>query len=367
VARFLHIADTHVDYQQYGIRQRERDGYAALEAVAEYAISEQVQVLMVAGDFFHSKDIRARAWVLVRRILERLKRAGVEVVMVEGNHDRALFGKDETWVETLHSENLAWVLGSSGEMEYKVPGAGVRIVGIPYLGHQESEALDNIYQILDQAEKMTTILLCHIGVSDVMDGFVPGLSFDDVEAKLHPTIKYMATGHFHKPWSRDRVHCPGTIFPNKVDEPYGGMFQFEADALGIRDVTYIPITDICQVRPIIQAVAGDLEQVAALSKGWGGAIVQLVYAGAESRGMLEAVFEAEPLKFIPVYRSETNGDQRRHYQASSTGELEAVLLEELLGDDSGTAVQLMAYAMEQQPTAAMVELVKETVGVPHED
>jgi len=274
-------------------------------------------------------------------------------------------GIDSTWT---------WAYAAEGggtritcDMEYTVPGTGVRIVGIPYLGHQEGEALDNIYQILDQAEKMTTILLCHIGVSDVMDGFVPGLSFDEVEAKLHPIIKYMATGHFHRPWSKGRVHCPGTIFPNKVDEPYGGMFQFEADALGIRDVTYIPIADICQVRPIIQTVAGDLERVAELSKDWGGAIVQLVYSGVEGRGMLEAVFEAEPLKFIPVYRSEANESQRRHYQASNTGELEALLLEELLGDDSGTAVQLMAYAMEQQPTAAMVELVKETVGVPHED
>lgn len=362
MTKFLHVADLHLDYQQYGIREREEDAYIAFEAVIDYAISEQVDVFMVAGDFFHSKDIRARAWLRVRKLLERAKMFGVKVVMIEGNHDRALFGTDETWVETLESEELATVLGRGG-MPMTALKDGVRIVGIPYLGHKEGEALDRVHEFLDLNIQMPTILLCHIGVSEVMGGIMPGLSLADLEAKVHPSVEYVATGHFHRPWNQNRVHCPGTIFPNKIDEPYGGMFCFEADGEGVRDVTYIPITEICQVRPIVQEEAEDLEQVVALSIEWEGAIVQLTYRGTEGRERLESVFECTPLKFILAYKSGDNEGDVRHYQASSTGELERLLLEELLNDEADVAMQLLEYAADGQSATTMVQLIKERAGI----
>jgi len=366
MTRFLHIADTHLDYQQYGILEREQDAYTSLAAVFDYAILQSVDVLLVAGDFFHSKDIRARAWLRVRELLDHLKAAGVTVVMVEGNHDRTLFGTDETWVETLESEGLARVLGTANRGDIFEIG-GVRVIGMPYMGHKEVEGLDNVYGTLELLEPMTTILLCHIGISEVMGDIVPGLSLADLESRLHASVRYVATGHFHRPWSKDRVHCPGTIFPNKIDEPYGGMFLFEADQDGVRDVRYVPIEQLCDVRAMVQAEAEDLDRVATLSKDWEGAIVQLVYRGLEGRDMIESVFVTKPLKFIPLFRPKVSDNGRRDYQASSTGELETILLGELLGEHAPVALSLMQYALEGQPASVMIDLVKEKVGASHAD
>lgn len=367
MTKFLHIADTHLDYQQYGLRVREQDGYDAFEAVIEYAVSEQVEAFLIAGDFFHSKDIRARAWLRVRRLLEKAKMFGIRVVMVEGNHDRALFGSDETWVETLESEGLATVLGSDGDPQW-VDIDGVRIIGIPYLGHKETGGLDQVREWLDKLEAIPAILLCHIGVFEVMGGVMQGLSLADLEARLHPSIEYVATGHFHRPWSKGWVHCPGTVFPCKIDEPYGGMFQFEADKDGVRDVIYVPISDIYEVRPILRPYAEGLEQVTALSSEWNEAIVQLTYKGDDSRGMLESVLRSTPLKLMVTYQSSDEADGRKLYQsAASTSELEMFLLADVLGDESPVAAQLMQYAIDGQSSKAVVALVKERVGIVNAD
>lgn len=365
--KLMHLADLHLDYQQYGIKEREEDAYKAFEAAIKYAISEQVDVILVAGDFFHSKDIRARAWLRVRGLLEMLKDARIQVIMVEGNHDRALFGQDQTWVETLQAEGLATVLGSSG-MPEDVVLDGVRVIGIPYLGHKEVEGLRQVKERLLGLTEMPTILLCHIGVSEVMGDLVPGMSVADLKTWLHPTIQYVATGHFHRPWSWGIVHCPGTINPCKVDEIYGGHYVFNADRSRVHsNVCYVPIEDYHQVRPIVRQDALDLDEVTFLSKQWEGAIVQLKYRGSESQGMIRSALKSNPLKLIVSYQAVIDEEGHKHYQASNTQELEMMLLDEILGDEAAIAVQLMNYALDGQNAKTMVDFVKEKVGIINAD
>ena len=38
--KFMHVADLHLDYQQYGIKEREEDAYGAFEAAIQWAKTE---------------------------------------------------------------------------------------------------------------------------------------------------------------------------------------------------------------------------------------------------------------------------------------------------------------------------------------
>ena len=50
--KFLHTADWHLGYRQYGMRVREEDFLRPLNQIADIAVREQVSTVVVAGDMF---------------------------------------------------------------------------------------------------------------------------------------------------------------------------------------------------------------------------------------------------------------------------------------------------------------------------
>jgi DNA repair exonuclease SbcCD nuclease subunit len=52
--RFLHISDTHLGYQQYNLKERERDFFNVFQEAIDKAIEKNVDFIIHTGDFFHS-------------------------------------------------------------------------------------------------------------------------------------------------------------------------------------------------------------------------------------------------------------------------------------------------------------------------
>ncbi|HSL71800.1 MAG TPA: DNA repair exonuclease [Longimicrobiales bacterium] len=90
-----HLADLHLGYRAYhrlvagGINARERDIAQAFRAALDRVIELQPQVLLIAGDVFHTVRPSNAAIADAFRQFMRLRKAlpGMPVVMIAGNHD----------------------------------------------------------------------------------------------------------------------------------------------------------------------------------------------------------------------------------------------------------------------------------------
>jgi DNA repair protein SbcD/Mre11 len=82
----MHTADWHVGKTLKG-RDRLDEQRAVLAEIAQVAEANQVDAVLVAGDVYESSAPSAQAQHLVIQTLLRLRQAGVEVIVIAGNHD----------------------------------------------------------------------------------------------------------------------------------------------------------------------------------------------------------------------------------------------------------------------------------------
>jgi len=93
--KLAHIADPHLGIRQYhrqtsaGINQREADVAQAFRAAIDGVIAARPDVVVFAGDLFHSVRPSNSAIVFAFRQLQRLREAlpNAPVVLIAGNHD----------------------------------------------------------------------------------------------------------------------------------------------------------------------------------------------------------------------------------------------------------------------------------------
>ena len=93
--RLAHLADLHLGFRQYhrqtpaGINQREADTAAAFRLAVDGVLAARPDVIVVAGDLFHSVRPTNAAIVFAFQQFQRL-RAGLPdtpIVLISGNHD----------------------------------------------------------------------------------------------------------------------------------------------------------------------------------------------------------------------------------------------------------------------------------------
>jgi len=93
--KLAHIADPHLGVRQYhrqtpsGINQREADVANAFRAAVDDIIAARPDVVLVAGDLFHSVRPSNQAIVFAFRQVQRLREAlpDAPVILIAGNHD----------------------------------------------------------------------------------------------------------------------------------------------------------------------------------------------------------------------------------------------------------------------------------------
>ncbi|MCC7106901.1 MAG: metallophosphoesterase, partial [Chloroflexi bacterium] len=98
LARFLHLADVHLGTLHYGSRERARDFGRTLQQVADYAIEQQVNFVLIAGDLFDRAAIDAATHDDAHGVFWRLRRAKIPLFITEGNHDRPRNRDEKSWI-----------------------------------------------------------------------------------------------------------------------------------------------------------------------------------------------------------------------------------------------------------------------------
>lgn len=250
--KFLHIADLHLGYEQYGSTDRFNDFARAFQAVINAAIAEEVAFVILAGDLFQKRAIDALTLAQAMRILAKLKDAGIPCLAVEGNHEKSYYREKVGWMEFLAAQELLILL--SPELDqgdpvaltpyarhkgaYMDPVPGVRVFGLKYLGSSTAHTIERVAASLaampaaEQAGIEYTIFMAHTGVEGVLAGQSGGLTHRQL-APLRPHVDYLALGHIHKPFEREGwIYNPGspeTCSLTEAQWPERGYYLVEVD------------------------------------------------------------------------------------------------------------------------------------------
>jgi len=244
--RWIHTADVHLGYQQYGSAQRADDFARAFQHVCEHAIRERVDFVLIAGDLFHKRAVDPRTMTQAFDLLTTLKVAGIPTLCVEGNHERAFYNLNMTWLSFLSTNDLLYLLepDDSAGLSTLAPwdphertGGYVdigpaRIYGIKYYGASAPQVLQRVAdQLAGEAERPFGIVMLHEGMEGQIPRSTGGLSGTQLEV-LRPHCEYLALGHIHKRYDFGGwAYNPGSLETVSSEETQWdrGYYVVEAD------------------------------------------------------------------------------------------------------------------------------------------
>lgn len=253
MARFLHLADIHLGIRRYRSEERTRDFFFAWQDVLErYAVREQVDFVLIAGDFFDARKVEPQAMNHAIAGLERLRTAGIPVVAIEGNHDCREAGSSFSWLRSLSQWGFMHLLepvydegGVSlhpwNERERRgsyIDLAGTRIFGSLWYGSTVGQALGSLVEALrgHHQEQLYPIMMLHTDVEGQLNRPIPALPVARLD-ELRSHVRYLALGHTHKKFEIDGwVYNPGSLEACNVDEYFNerGAYLVETNGDGHR-------------------------------------------------------------------------------------------------------------------------------------
>jgi len=199
--KFVHAADTHIGCSQQGIPEREEDFREAFQEIIDRTLELSPRAFVHAGDLFHRPRPSNRDILFAARCLLRLINAGIEVLLVPGNHDKRPV-KGEIAPQGILELMGARVFGFTQEkMCYAVDG--VEFWGLPHM-NRKHELLRFISEMGERA-KSPAVLVLHQYLYPPTS-LPPCLYPQDIP----PVFSYGAFGHWHIPWRGERYAYPGS-------------------------------------------------------------------------------------------------------------------------------------------------------------
>jgi len=233
MVRLLHFSDLHLGAASYGrfdpetgLSSRMGDFLAALDQVVDYALTQDVHLVLFAGDAYKTCDPSPTHQREFARRVGRLARAGVPIVLLTGNHDVPnARGRASALsiFETLEVENVR-VADKPTTLHVNTRGGPIQIVALPWLGLSLLAAMEE-YKNLTISELRDTIVdVAESFVLEQIAGLDPStpavllahaLAFGAASGSerytvlgqdlllpyglyAHPRFDYVALGHVHK-------------------------------------------------------------------------------------------------------------------------------------------------------------------------
>lgn len=216
--QFVHLADTHLGFRQYGLIARENDFYNVFDDIIEKIISERPDFVLHSGDLFESSKPPIRALLTVQNGFTQLKDAGIPVYAIAGNHD-IVMRKNVIPPHKLYQDfGLKLIDLINTNFIHK----DILIAGVPYLSKSYSQIIkDSLSELSTLAEThKRSILLLHQSVDRYLP-FDPEIGIGDVPDNFN----YYAFGHIHErivdDFGNGKLAYPGSTEIWRIDEVAG--------------------------------------------------------------------------------------------------------------------------------------------------
>lgn len=196
-----HLADLHLGYRAYhrlapgGINIRERDVAQAFRAAIDRLIELKPQLIVIAGDVFHSARPSNASIADAFRQFARLSAAlpGSYTVMIAGDHDSPRLVETGN-ILRLFAEIPRFIVIDQDARSVAIQELSANVLGVPH------PALVENYDYAPDGEAAVNVLMLHGSYSEekLLELHDYGGHYFDV-ADLHPERwDYVALGHYHK-------------------------------------------------------------------------------------------------------------------------------------------------------------------------
>lgn len=279
--RLVHLADLHLGYRQYqrltpaGINQREYDVALSFKRAIDQVIALRPDVVVVAGDVFHSsRPTNAAILHAFRQFLRlRTELPDSPIVMVAGTHDTPRTTESGSIMGLF--EQIGISVASSEAKLFSFPQHDLEVLGVPDVPGERAPTTP--------ANAKRRVLVIHADVTDVVPRFYAELdraSIQTTRSDLAPAKwSYVALGHYHvKRQVAENAFYSGSldytslnVWGDKYDEdefsvPGKGFIEFDLDS-GEHQFHTIPASrDFLDLRAINARDMSPAEVDAAIAK-----------------------------------------------------------------------------------------------------
>ena len=231
--KILHFADLHLGVENYGhidpssgLSSRLIDFLSALDQVVDYALENQVDLVLFCGDAYKTREPSQTQQREFARRIKRLSAGGIPVFLLVGNHDLPNTTGRATSTEIFATLAVENVYVSGRPDLYRIPtrGGTLQIVSLPWLrrsallAREETRNLsfEEINRKLEEVLSATisynsgkldpelpAVLAAHIWVANARLGSEKGMTIGQEHTLLLSNLTgtafdYVALGHIHR-------------------------------------------------------------------------------------------------------------------------------------------------------------------------
>ena len=253
--RIVHTSDWHAGRIWKG-HDRLDELAAVLDNLARFVERERVHLLLMSGDVFDAHHPSADAERVVFEFFKRVGRAGVQSVVIAGNHDHP--ARLEAWgtlaeLVNVHTRGLPKSRAQGGLVELRAAGERALVAAVPFapagrlvsatqLAGDETLAVqryaDGMRQILDHlaagfSRDAVNLLIAHTHVAGAVLA-----QHDRSERSVHlgeewaitaqtipETAHYVGLGHIHKPQRVEAAAVPAFYAGSAMQLDFGEAGQ----------------------------------------------------------------------------------------------------------------------------------------------
>ena len=238
--KFAHLADCHL-----GAWRQPELNHLSLEIFSraiDTCIKEKVDFVLIVGDLFDTAMPSIDSLKTAAEKFRQLKEQSIECFIIQGSHDYSLSGK--SMISVLEKAGLCMDLTNLEEhgrtIIKKIGNEKIFLAGIAgKKGSLEQQEilemkpyfmeLSNKIQMLKKQEPLTTILLLHSTVSELLSSELSNVHMKSISLNDLPQgFDYYALGHIHNPAVYESNNMlaayTGELFPSNFSEMESAQF-----------------------------------------------------------------------------------------------------------------------------------------------
>ncbi|HET7621708.1 MAG TPA: metallophosphoesterase [Gemmatimonadaceae bacterium] len=226
--RLVHLADLHLGYRQYhrltpaGINQREADVAHAFKGAVDRAIELRPDIIVIAGDIFHTVRPMNPAIIDAFQQFHRLNAELPDAVkiMVAGNHDRPRASETGCILDLFTRVGFQVVIDQPRRFTF--PDRELSILAVPDLPGA-------LPPLTPDPDVKHNVLVLHGEVEGMLPPYIAAADRATVEisreALSASSWSYVALGHFHV----HREIAPNAFYSGSIDytsaNPWGELVE----------------------------------------------------------------------------------------------------------------------------------------------
>ncbi|MEM3622602.1 MAG: DNA repair exonuclease [Candidatus Bathyarchaeia archaeon] len=199
---FVHAADLHLGYAQYGLEIRREDFDKVFQELVDKTIELKPDFMIIAGDLFHNARPSNVTLENAIRNFGRLREAGIPVLTVDGSHDSAPNIVTGTILNPLDSAGLIYHLPRHEGACWKKPDC-CYVYGVPnFRTRRKTEELLPAFMEQNKPAPdpaLFNIFVFHMAL-DIQSVKPPYMEAEASPELIPEGFNYYAAGHVHTPY-----------------------------------------------------------------------------------------------------------------------------------------------------------------------